>query len=39
MQPVKLMIPVCLLVEVVVVSAGQQLAVPFDDGFDHFEEG
>lgn len=39
MQSVKLMVPVCLLVEVIIVGAGQQLAVPFDYGLDDLEEG
>lgn len=39
MQPVKLMVPVCLLVEIIIVGADQQLAVSFDYGLDDFEEG
>ena len=38
MQAVELMIAVSLLIEVIIVSAGEQLAVPFDDGLDDFEE-
>lgn len=39
MQSVKLMVPVSLLVEVIVVNAGQQLAVALNYGLDDFEEG
>lgn len=39
MQAVELMIAVSLLIEVIIVSAGEQLAVAFDDGLDDFEEG
>lgn len=39
MQSVKLMVPVSLLVEVIIVNAGQQLAVALNYGLDDFEEG
>lgn len=39
MQAVKLMISVSLLIEVIIVSAGKQLAVSLNNGLDDFEEG